>query len=181
MNRKAKKMVALLGFVLSSPSSAPPTFADDHGDGPVVRWRSIVGVISAPDVDNAVGDIDSGTFPWSARAGRARVSLSSGAASFRVDGLVINGQIFSGTPGPATEVTGTLVCNPGDPTQAVLDTRAVRLDEQGDARFSGHIEDIPVSCENPLFLIRIATPAGAAGLWIATGAERSIGNTTHDD
>jgi len=30
------------------------------------------------------------------------------------------------------------------------------------------------NCANPLFLIRIATPAGAAGRWIATAAERFI-------
>src|SRR5262249_60596778 len=98
-----------------------------------------------------------------------------GATSFAVDGLVINGTIFSGTPGPVTAVTGTLVCNPGDPEEAALDTRAVTLNSRGDAAFVGHLQNLPETCANPLFLIRIATPAGAAGRWIATGADRFIG------
>src|SRR5262250_1391997 len=137
-----------------------------HDDDSVVRWRSIVGVITAQGVDNPVGNIHSGTFAWSARSGRAAVNLSSGAASFEVDGLVINGTTFTGTPGPITAVTGTLVCNAGLDTQAVLDTPAVTLDGRGDAHFSGHIAGIPANCGNPLFLIRIATPAVATGRWI---------------
>jgi hypothetical protein len=145
-----------------------------RNNGSDVRWNRIVGVITAVNVDNPVSNINSGTFPWSAQGGAARVNLSTGAASFQVDGLVINGAIFSGTPGPVSAVTGTLVCNPGDVTEAVLDTAEVPLNQQGDARFSGHIANIPAICANPLFLVRIATPAGAAGLWIATGADRSI-------
>jgi len=137
-----------------------------------VRWDSIAGVITAENVNNPVGNIDSGSFPWSVDHGRASVNLSTGEISFTVDGLVINGQVFSGTPGPVTAVVGTLVCNPGQQTQVVLDTENVHLDEHGDARFSGRLQDIPEDCDNPVFLIRIATPAGAAGRWIATGAER---------
>lgn len=164
----SKVYIALCLLLFASTSFA------QQSDGSVVRWNDIVGVISADDVNNPVGNIDSGTFPWSTRSGHARVNLSTGDISFRVDGLVINGSIFSGTPGPITEVTGTLVCNAGEETQANFDTNAVRLDPQGDAHFSGRIEGIPSPCPNPLFLVRIATPAGAAGLWIATGAERSM-------
>jgi len=104
------------------------------------------------------------------------VDLATGATTFDVDGLVINGTVFSGTPGPITEVTGTLVCNPGDDTQAAFDTPDVALSPQGDAHFSGHIGGIPGGCSNPVFLIRIATPAGARGRWIATGTERTFGD-----
>src|SRR5437016_2598842 len=70
-----------------------------------------------------------------------------------IAGLVINGTIFSGTPGPVTAVTGILVCNPGDDTQACiapgfLDTRGdiniappssiVDPDATGRSRFIGH-------------------------------------------
>src|SRR5262245_20314574 len=87
-----------------------------------VHWKSIFGVITAPDnpatpdtdnVDSRVGNVSSGSFPWSVRSGHARVNLVTGATRFDVRGLVINGQIFSGTPGPVTAVTGTLVCNAG--------------------------------------------------------------------
>jgi len=88
---------------------------------------------------------------------------------------VIIGTPFSGTPGPITAVTGTLVCNAGEETEAVLDTPKVPLSASGDAIFSGYIPSIPSLCANPIFLIRIADPEGAAGLWIATGADRSGG------
>lgn len=138
----------------------------------VVTWKGMAGVISAVNVDNPVSHISSGTFPWTARAGSATVDLGSGTASFEVDGLVINGTMFSGNAGPITAVTGTLVCNPGDnAAEAILDTPAVPLSVQGSARFSGRIENIPAVCAKPVFLVRISTPAGAAGRWIATATE----------
>ena len=143
-----------------------------------MRWKSIVDVITAQGVDSPLGNIHSGATAWSVRSGRAIVNLSTGATFFDVNGLVINGTTSSGTPGPITAVTGTLVCNAGSTTQTVLDTTPVSLSAQGDADFSGHIAGIPASCGNPLFLIRIATPAGAAGRWIATGVERFIGDDT---
>jgi hypothetical protein len=152
---------------------APAAMAD-----PVVRWDHVVGVITAQNVDNPVADIHSGTFAWSTERGNARVNLATGATTFEVDDLVINGSPFSGTPGPITQVEGTLVCNAGDADEAVLDTPPVALSARGDAEFSGHLEGIPADCDNPLFLIRIVNPDGARGLWIATGAERSTRNGT---
>ena len=169
-----KLSVALCLLVFASTS-----FAGHMGNGgSLVLWRGIVGVITAQGVDNPVSsNIHSGTFAWSTRRGNASVSLTTGAAYFEVEGLVINGTMFSGTPGPITSVTGTLVCNAGDPSQEVaLDTNEVPLDAQGDAVFSGFIQNIPYACGNPLFLIRIANPAGAAGRWIATGTERFVPN-----
>jgi len=84
--------------------------------------------------------------------------------------------MFSGTPGPVTAVTGTLVCDVGTSNESTHDTNPVPLNARGNADFSGQIAGIPYSCGNPLFLIRIAQPAGAAGRWIATGAERTGGN-----
>jgi hypothetical protein len=89
-----------------------------------------------------------------------------------VDGLVLNGSNSSGTSGLVTAVTGTLVCNAGTATPSILDTTSVPINSQGDAHFSGQISGVPASCENPLFLIRISAPAGAAGRWIATAGER---------
>jgi len=172
MNQKSNKKIALAGFVLAT-LCASSSFAAD------VNWKSIVGVISAPSVNNPVGNVASGTFPWSVRAGEAHVDLATGKTRFEVHGLVINGQIFSGTPGPVQTVTGTLVCNAGDATEVESDTSDVPLDDQGNARFSGTIQGIPAMCANPLFLVRIATianpddPNAARGAWIATGVQRS--------
>ncbi|HKB42315.1 MAG TPA: hypothetical protein VKD72_38165 [Gemmataceae bacterium] len=144
----------------------------------VVHWKDIVGVITALNVDQPVGDnIHSGTFAWSTRSGHATVNLETGKTTFDVQGLNINGTVFSGTPGPVTAVTGTLVCNAGDQgTEAILDTAEAPLSAQGAAHFTGIIRGIPAPCTNPLFLIRIANPVQAAGLWIATGHERTGGN-----
>jgi len=139
---------------------------------PLVRWKGIAGVVTALNVDNPVASIHSGTFAWSARTGHAAVNLATGYVYFDVDGLVINGTAFSGTPGPITQVVGTVVCSAGDGQQAVRNTRVVRLSKSGSAHFAGVVEGIPADCTNPIFLIRIAVPTAAAGRWIATGTER---------
>src|SRR5215470_423955 len=88
----------------------------------VVKWESIVGVMTAPNVDNPVAGISSGTLPWWTKGGRARVDLFTGAVSFNVQGLVLIGASPTGTAGPVTDVTGTLVCNPNDSAPIVIDS-----------------------------------------------------------
>ena len=136
---------------------------------PVVRWNRVVGVITAPGVDNPVGvapnQIHSGAGPWTTRGGSAHINLNSGEGSFEVEGLVLNGGNASGTPGPINTVVGTFVCNAGTATQAVVDTPATALSSSGDAELSFKL-NVPFACSNPLFLIRLPQ----AGLkWIATG------------
>ena len=158
----------LLGASASFAQTSPTT----------VRWQSIVGVITAQNVNNPIGNgINSGTFAWSTSGGTARVDLQTGATTFHVDGLVINGTSFSGTPGPVTKIEGTLVCNAGTDQQSLHDTSAVKLDAEGNAHFNGTVGAVPATCGNPLFLLRIFTPSGARGLWIATGAVRSVSNS----
>jgi hypothetical protein len=166
-----KKMLALMLTLLC----ASAVLANDYDDS-IVRWRSISGVITAPAVDNPVGTIHAGAGPWSVRSGHASVDLATGHASFEVEGLVLNGGNASGTPGPVSAVTGTLVCGSGTQTATILDTTPVTLDVHGDAHFSGQLHGVPANCATPVFLIRIASPAGAAGRWIATGTHRFIGD-----
>jgi len=166
-----KKLVA----VLLSLMCAGAAFANHFDDSSDVRWNGIAGVVTAPGVDNPVAGIHAGAGPWSVRSGRVRVNLATGATFFDVEGLVLNGSNNSGTPGPVTQVNGTLVCQ-GGTTPTILDTAAVALDVHGDAHFAGEISRIPATCDNPLFLIRIAAPAGAAGRWIGTATERFIGD-----
>ena len=164
-----KKIVAMLLLLLGASMS----FA--QGTNNVVSWHSMAGVITSQGVDNPVSrNIHSGTFAWTARSGFAKVNLSTGSTLFHVEGLVINGTMFNGTPGPIPAVTGTLVCNPGTNTEVPLNTGTATLDAQGNAQFAGHIANIPGTCSNPLFLLRIARVTGATGLWIATGTERSF-------
>lgn len=141
-------------------------------DDAVVRWQTIVGVITAPGVNNPVAGIPSGALPWTAKGGKARVNLANGDVGFKVAGLVLVGGNVIGTRGDLTEVKGTLVCNAGTGTQAVIDTPAVPFSVQGDAEFVGSLESLPPTpCANPLFLIRLVN-----NRWIAAGAVRVIGN-----
>jgi len=142
----------------------------------VVRWGGIVGVITAPGVDNPVGDIHSGAGPWATRDGSARIDLTSGEGSFEVEGLVLIGGTSSGTPGPVASVVGTLVCNPGSTagaTEAVLDTPATPLSLVGNAELAFKL-NVPAVCNNPVFLIRVGS-----GKWIATGTRSAIGPQFH--
>jgi hypothetical protein len=168
-------MKKVLAVLLPLMFCASAVFALDNDDA-VVRWKSVAGIITAHGVGNPVGNIPGGNFPWSVRSGYASVNLSTGATSFEVEGLVINGSVFSGTPGPVMAVNGTLVCNAGEQTQAVLDTIPVSLNVHGDAHFTGHTQNIPASCGNPLFLVRVATAGPEFGRWIATGIGRFIGD-----
>lgn len=153
------KNVHLLLLILSSVAFAQ--------SDTVVRWRGIEGVITAPGVDNPVGQIHSGAGPWTTRNGNARINLATGSGSFEVEGLVLNGGTSSGTPGQVTTVVGTLVCNPGGQAGAevVVDTPAAALNDAGDAELSFKI-NVPAACNNPLFLIRVPS-----GRWIATGTK----------
>jgi len=131
----------------------------------VLRWQQIVGNIS---VNSPVAGIPSGGAPWTTTAGTASVNLSTGAATFQVQGLVLNGTNASGTPGPVQNVVGTLVCNAGTTAQTIFNTPMVPLSAQGDAQFSGSLGNLTASCATPVFLSRAGS--GAAAPWIATGA-----------
>jgi hypothetical protein len=157
-------------------ASALPSFAADT----VVRWQKVVGVITAPNVDNPVAGISAGTLPWTTKGGSVHIDLTSGVGSFDVEGLVLNGGNATGTPGPINSVVGTLVCNPGGdganpPAQVTIDTPAATLNAQGNAELSFRI-NVPQNCTNPLFLIRIPQ----FGLrWIAAGAVRTTSSNSN--
>jgi hypothetical protein len=159
----------LAASLLLVAASALPSFADT-----VVRWQKVVGVITAPNVDNPVAGISAGTLPWTIRGGSARIDLTTGVGSFDIEGLVLNGGNATGTTGPITSVVGTLVCNPGGdstnpPAQATIDSPAVALDVHGNAELSFKM-NVPQTCTNPLFLIRIPQ---FGFRWIAAGAVRT--------
>src|SRR5262245_9250302 len=92
-----------------------------HDSDSVVSWRNIVGVITAPGIDNPVAvikdqqgnvlsEISSGTLPWVTRTGTARVDLRSGYVEYSVRGLVFVGGNNTGLASPVNQVIGTLVC-----------------------------------------------------------------------
>jgi hypothetical protein len=144
---------AVLISVAASPAAA------QH-----VRWHHIIGIKQA---GNMVGNITGGGQPWSASGGHARVDLATGNMEFEVNGLVLAGGDSIGTPGPVTQVVGTLVCAASSATPVVISSPAVSLSLQGEAFFYGNIGTIPTTCNssNVAFLIEVT-----AGRWIANGA-----------
>ena len=174
---KAHFTFALTILMLSNVTFAENNHKYYDNDGATVRWDSIKGVITAPGIDNPVAGISAGTLPWTTTRGKARVNLATGAATFQVEGLVLNGGNATGTTGPIDQVEGSLVCNAGTDNQVISTTDPVPLSSTGDAEFSGNIGAIPSRCANPLFLIRIGPDLpGANQRWIATGAVRVGGN-----
>jgi hypothetical protein len=163
-------------FLTMALLMAPPALFAQQADDSVVQWERIVGVITAPSVDNPVAGIRAGAGPWTTRDGHARIDLLTGRASFDVEGLVLVGSNSSGTPGPVTTLNGTLVCNAGTGNQEVIDTAEVNLSAEGNAHFRGQLDGLPGTCANPLFLVRIGPSfRPAAGRWLGTGAVRTFG------
>ncbi|HEV7357374.1 MAG TPA: hypothetical protein VGN99_05225 [Steroidobacteraceae bacterium] len=156
---------------------APAALFAQQSDESIVHWERIVGVITAPNVDNPVAGINAGAGPWTTRNGHARIDLLTGRASFDVEGLVLVGGNASGTPGPVTTLNGTLVCNAGTRNQEIIDTAEVKLSSEGNAHFRGQLDGLPPACLSPLFLVRIGPSLPAAtGRWLGTGAARVFGD-----
>ena len=132
----------------------------------VVVWRTIIGIEQA---SNVVGGITGGGQPWSTREGAVLVELDSGFVEFEVRGLVLAGGNTIGTPGPVTQVKGTLVCGPGSASPTVIDTDLVPLSPQGNAEFSGSFSSSTAGCStmDVAFLVRTA-----GGAWIGNGSVR---------
>jgi hypothetical protein len=185
---RASRSVTLLAMGILSLA-----LAATGAQGKTIRWRNIVGIV---EEGNTVGQGDFGFgvngvlggAPWSTLGGGARINLDTGDVQFQVKGLVLavgSSNFFGlpdlpiGTPGPVTDVTGTLVCErDGVPsgTSTLVDTPAVPLSSTGDAQFSGNIGPLPAACSNEhdvAFLVRIFNPAPFRGVWIANGAVQS--------
>jgi hypothetical protein len=157
-------MLALGTAVIGTNASADP--------GDKLQWRSVIG-IAAPNnvVGTGNGAVTGGPTPWSTLDGRANVNLHTGQIDFTVHGLVLAGGNSIGTPGTVVQVKGTLVCDTdgsasGGQTSVIVDTPLVDLDDEGEARFNGHVA-LPAVCSSEpdvAFLIRVG-----AGKWIANG------------
>jgi hypothetical protein len=191
MTRVIRVLFATFVFIIAL---GPVTTLARTGDGAVVSWKRIVGILDTeglvgrrPGTDCEAGiDCPQGTVaPWVVTDGTAQVDLGHEIVKFVVNGLVLAGDpSFAnlGTPGVVSKIKGTLVCNDTGPGSAdIVDTGAVRL-VRGNAIFVGHV-DLPVSCsaepDDIVFLIRVAEVSDEAGnvlidRWNAFGAVRSV-------
>jgi hypothetical protein len=154
-----KASVAVAGCALLISVASSPAAAQN------VRWHHIIGIKQA---GNMVGNIMGGGQPWSASGGHARVDLATGNMEFEVHGLVLAGGGSIGTPGPITQVMGTLVCGAATTaTPVAISSPPVSLTLQGEAFFFGNIGPIPTTCNSSNVAFLIEVPAGR---WIANGA-----------
>ena len=154
---------------LATAVASPLAFADDF----TVQWKNVLGILQVNNVvGSGTGAVTGGGQPWSTLGGNATVDLQNGRVSFEVRGLVFAGGNAIGTPGPITQVKGTLVCDTdgsaGGGNSVLVDTPLVPLNEEGDARFNGTLGALPAVCATETdiaFLVRIG-----AGRWIANGS-----------
>jgi hypothetical protein len=154
-----------------------------------VKWERIEGVTVPGNTlnnNNVVAGVNSVGVSWSTSMGKATLNLLDGQVKFWVKGLVLASQnvplggLVIGTPSPGvTYVKGTVVCNAAvvDSFGGVelVDTDSVPLSRQGDARFEGTVNLLPIVCDDMAFLIRVAggTVPILFDRWIAYGAVRS--------
>ena len=174
-------MKSLIGAVLLFTLTAAAAGADGVViKGTFVHWASIVGIIQPGNVVSASSSagakpgVTGAGEPWTAQSGQASVDLTNSSVRFEVQGLVLAGGNAIGTPGPVTQIAGTLVCNPGASTQAVISTPAVSLNARGDASFEGSFSSSTDACSptSLAFLITTLPSSSTAGTgnWIAFGA-----------
>ena len=164
----------------------------DSAAAQVVKWKTVLGVTQTGDqVGVGTGAVFGGA-PWATLGGSVKVGLSNSKVTFDVKGLILSiGSVPSlgltgvpvGTPGPVTEVKGTLVCDvdgtANDGNSVDIDTPETPLDPGGNAHFSGSfVSGLPALCSSEnddAFVIRIVEPSAFAGAWIAFGAVRNGG------
>ena len=176
-------VVLLVGFGVTTAQA----------DGPEVTWERMVGIVQAPGSpiggrpgEVPVGGVEGSIFFMSAKGGKAKLNLENGDIKFKVKGLELaSGLTFTliGTTGPVSTVRGTLVCNvTGEGTAVEVNTPAVPLSAQGDAKFRGNI-DPPFDCtdepDDIAFLIVIDdvipdVPTIHIDRWVAHGAVRKL-------
>ena len=112
---------------------------------------------------------------WSTEVCSARVNLTTGSISFEVRGLVLAGGNDIGTPGPITQVMGTIVCDTEGKTNgnsALASTPLVSLSGEGNASLKGTIPTASLSlCTETNIAFLIQTSSGND--WIASGVVRS--------
>src|SRR5712692_8424519 len=138
-------LLALSAFIGINANSAA---------GQELRWKTIMGVKQLGDQVGVGSTFQTGAgngfalggAPWETIGGSADVNLSNGKVNFDVKGLIL--AVWSvpslavagvpiGTPGPVTEVKGTLVCDvdgtANGGSSALVDTIPTTLDAQGNA------------------------------------------------
>jgi hypothetical protein len=136
-----------------------------------IRWQSVIGIIQGNNiVGTGTGAVTGAPGPWSTLGGHASVNLQNGKVDFNVRGLVLAAGNSVGTPGPVTQVKGTLVCDTdgsASGSSITVDTPLVDLDEEGDAHFDGFVPAVPAVCVSEpdiAFLVRTGS-----GRWLANG------------
>lgn len=182
-NPRASAVAVLLGLVALIAMTS--SIAAAQG----LRWKTVDGILRSGDKVGVGSGQVTGGIPWVTSGGSVDVNLDTGRVSFDVKGLVLavgsdpllGFGVPIGTPGPVTQVKGTLVCDvdgtPNGGNSVDVDTPATTLDSEGNAQFSGSFGTLPSICSSEVdddaFVIRVVQPSAVAGAWIAFGAVRT--------
>lgn len=163
------KSLLVSGIALGTAFSGGNASADSAS---TLHWQSVIGIVQGNNViGSGTGAATGAPGPWSALGGHVNVDLDDGKINFVVRGLVLAGGNSIGTPGAVLQVKGTLVCDTdgsASGNSVLVDAPLVELDDQGNARFSGHVGSLPAVCTSEpdvAFLIRTGS-----GRWIGNGA-----------
>lgn len=172
-------MIAIILFMAALSMG----IGDVQADSETREWKTIAGIVETGNpVGSGAGLVTGAGQPFSALGGSAELNLETGELKFEVRGLVFAGGNFIGTTGPFTEVTGTLICDTngsaGGGESVRIDTSAVPLSPEGNARFEGTVVLDPVCIAEPDIAFLIVNPGD---MWIAYGAVPEADDDDDDD
>ena len=160
MTKLTRIALKTLGLALVAGTLAAGAIAGDDGG---LLNSTLIG--SNPL--QSIGGVPSGGAAWVVSKGHTTLN-GDGSLNLRVEGLLLQS---TGTTGPVTEVSASLVCG-GSGGTVVATTAAVALTPAGNA----HIHDkvtLPASCIGPSILVRVAaangTPVAQGPFIAATG------------
>ena len=170
MIKKTRTVSISLGVLLVLGSFAVSVMAED--DGGSALKATLLG--STPG--QIIGGVNAAGAPWTVAKGHASLN-TEGTLKVDISGLILPS---TGTTGPVTEVSASLVCGGGGGA-VVATTGAVPLTVTGNARIHEKIA-VPTACIAPSILVRIAalngTPLAHPGPFIAaTGFTAAQGDS----
>ena len=172
MTKLTRIALKTLGLALVAGSLAASAMAED--DGGLLNSRLI-----GSNPSQTIGGVASGGAAWVVSKGHTTLN-GDGNLNLRVEGLLLHS---TGTTGPVTEVSASLVCG-GSGGTVVATTAAVTLTPAGNAHIHEKIT-LPASCIGPVILVRVAaangTPVAQGPFIAATGFTNAAPAKESDD
>lgn len=172
MTKRMRIASKTLGLALVAGCLAVSAVAED--DGALLNSRVI-----GSNPMQTIGGVPSGGAAWVVAKGRTNLN-GDGGLNLRLEGLLLQS---TGTTGPVTEVSASLVCGGGGGA-VVATTAGVPLTPAGNAHIHEKIT-LPASCIGAVILVRVAaangTPVAQGPFIAATGFTNAAPAKESDD